>query len=270
MRLAVLGFPTSHSLSPRIHTAAIRHLGLDATYEAKDVDEDGMRSCAGDARAGVLFGASITMPHKRLAARLCDVLAPSAATIGSVNTWVTGGSGLVGHSTDGAGLRFAWEEAGLPAGGPVVILGAGGAAAAAAAELAGTHDVMISSRRPQAARDLATRLGVGATAWGTPPRGAVVVNATPVGMAGEALDTGFTTGAGGFFEMVYADGATPAEVRARNDGLMVARGVDMLLGQAAASFRLWFGVDAPVDVMRAALNASSAPGHGPKPPSPRR
>ncbi len=250
--LAVLGSPVGHSLSPRIHAAAMRHLGIDGIYEARDVDSDGMLIQAELMRRGALFGANITMPHKELAANLCDQLAPTAQRTGSVNTWVTSGRHIVGHSTDGDGVRFAWEAADLPGSGPVRILGAGGAAVAAAVELVPTHAVTISARRRGAATAVAARLGIGVAEWGSPCIGATVVNATPIGMAGETLDNGLTEGAVAYFEMVYAAGETVAESRFRNLGLPVASGIDMLVGQAAASFELWFGVSAPIGVMRGA------------------
>lgn len=238
--------------------AAIQHLGIAATYEARDVDASGMQAQAILARSGDLAGANITMPHKAFAAALCDDLAASARAVGGVNTWVIRDGRITGHSTDGEGVRYAWRVGGLPGAGDVVILGAGGAASAAAAELAATHTVRISARRADAAQAIADRVGVGACAWGTVVEGATVVNATSIGMHGETLDPTLTAGASAYFEMVYAAGATPAEQDMRTRGLAVAAGVDMLLGQAAASFRLWFGVEAPIAVMRAALKGSSA------------
>ncbi len=269
-RLVLLGHPVGHSLSPRIHRAAIGALGFDVTYEAHDVDENGMRAFAEFARSGSVFGANITMPHKALARSLADRLVAPAGATGAVNTWVVDGRAIVGHSTDGHGVRFAWQAAGLPPGGRVVVLGAGGAAAAAAAELASTHSVAVCARRQSAAEALADRLGVTSMAWGASVTGAAVVNATPVGMAGESHPPAVVEGAVGYLEMVYARGETPTEVAMNARGIPVASGLDMLLGQAIASFELWFGVEAPVEAMRSALNGSSAIGSEPKPPTPRR
>jgi shikimate dehydrogenase len=83
--------------------------------------------------------------------------------------------------------------------------------------------------------------------------GAVVVNATPVGMRGEALPTDLVAASSGLFDMAYGSGPTPAVRLARELGLPVADGPDMLLAQAAASFAIWTGVDPPLDEMRAAL-----------------
>lgn len=269
-RLAVLGSPVIHSLSPVIHGAAIERLGIDAVYEAREVDADGMVDQAEMARSGRLYGANITMPHKSLAASLCDELETQAERMGSVNTWVVVDGRLTGHSTDGVGVRYAWNKAGLPNGGRVVVLGAGGAAMAAAAELAMTHEVVLAARRPEAAIEAAARVGVGVQDWDRPCEGVALVNATPTGMRGERLAPRYTDEAVGYLEMVYGTGETATEALLRKRGVPVASGLDMLLGQAAASFELWFGVEAPIAVMEEALNASRARDLEPKPPSSRR
>lgn len=255
---AVLGSPIAQSLSPTIHNAAFKAVGLDAWYEAREVDAEGMLGQAVLARTGRLHGANITMPHKPLAADLCDDLDPWAGMIGSVNTWVMIDGRLTGYSTDGAGVRFAWERVGLPRGGTVLVLGAGGAAVAAAAELAKTHEVTLTARRPDAAASAAARAGVEPVEWKGRADGSVVVNATSIGMHGERLDPRHTDDAIGYLEMVYGTGETATEAALRERGLPVAPGRLILVGQAAASFTLWFGMEAPVKVMEEAANASSA------------
>jgi shikimate dehydrogenase len=251
-RIVVLGDPVSHSLSPAIHNAAIAELGIDAVYSARHADSDQMAVAAAEMRAGQLYGANITMPHKALARDLCDRLDNSARVANAVNTWVLREGELVGHSTDSSGVLYAWQQAGLPNSGPVVVLGAGGAARAAVVALSGTHEVWVSARRPDALNDPGFSGAAGQLAWGLPMMGAVYVNATPVGMAGESLPESLLDTAVGYFEMIYAKD-TPAESAMFDRGLPVGRGIDMLLGQAMASFQLWFGVPPKESVMRAAL-----------------
>lgn len=256
LRLAVLGDPVSHSRSPAIHRAALAAAGIDGTYEAVRVDAEGMRSRADDIRSGALDGANITMPHKRLAFELSDAVAPEAARAASVNTWVREGGVIHGHSTDVVGIREAWAKRRLPSEGSVVVLGSGGAAAAALVALEGRR-IFVSARRQDAARTLVERVGVDAEVldWGTPVPGAVVVNCTPLGMGGERLPI---DGPAGIFDMAYGRGSTPAVRHGLEAGLPVVDGIDLLVAQAAASFRLWTGREPDLEAMEtAARNGSS-------------
>jgi shikimate dehydrogenase len=257
LKFVVLGDPIDHSLSPRLHTAALRAAGIKGSYEARRVDADGMAAAVDDLRRGKLDGANVTMPHKRLAAQLADELGAEAGRAQSVNTLVSRGGRVMGESTDVAGIRRAWGE--LPPG-PALILGAGGAAAAALLALEG-RPLTISARRSPAARDLIERTGVTAdyAEWGTPVVGAVIVNATPIGMDGDSLPPGLLEAATGLFEMAYGKRTTPAVIAAVGLGIPVVEGTEMLLWQAARSFELWTGVEAPLAAMRFALETDHSP-----------
>lgn len=259
MRLVVVGDPIDHSLSPLLHTAAFQATGLLGSYEKRRVAADQLGEVVEEIRRGDLDGANVTMPHKELAAQLCDRLAASAARAGAVNTLVRVAGKVVGHNTDIAGIRSAWAEAGLPHDKPVLVLGSGGAAAAALLALEG-RQLLVSARRPQTAQQLAERVGVSAdsTPWQTPMTGAVLVNATPVGMLGESLDPAVLAAASGLFDMAYGSQPTPAVGDGRSRGLPVADGRLMLLHQAAAAFELWTGHTAPVAEMTAALETSAS------------
>ena len=253
LNLALLGSPVDHSLSPRLHNAALLAAGIEGTYEARRVDENGMAAAIDEIRRGELDGANVTMPHKRLAAALVDELSAEAARAGSVNTLMVRDGAVVGASTDVAGIRLAWD--GLPHG-PALILGSGGAAAAALLALEG-RPLVVSARRGTAANRLIERTGVAAdhTEWASPVAGAVIVNATPLGMAGESLPPGLLEVASGLFDMPYGALPTEAANTAVALGIPVVAGVEMLVAQAALSFELWTGVEAPIAAMRAVLEA---------------
>lgn len=266
MRLVLLGDPVAHSLSPVMHQAALDALGIAGSYEARRVDGAGMRAAAAELREGSIHGANITMPHKRLAFDLCDRTEIEAGRAGSVNTWVLRRGEIVGHSTDVTGLRRVWTTAGLPHGAPVLVLGTGGAAAAALIALESHPRLLLAGRRAAAAAALVRRVAPRAEVvpWGSVAAGAVVVNATPLGMQGEALPHGVLEAAAGLVDLAYGPDETSAVHEAKGRGLPVADGIAMLAAQAAASFRLWVGEDPPESVMeRAARNASS--GFGPTP-----
>lgn len=261
MELVVLGDPVAHSLSPAIHRAAMAAAGIAGRYSARRVGPSGVMTAMAEMRTGALHGANITMPHKRLAASLPDELTPPARRAGSVNTWLPVGEWIVGDSTDGAGVRFAWARAGIPDDARPLILGGGGAAAAALIELEHLQPA-LSTRRPGAAVDLLGRLRLDAelVPWGQPIPEAVVVNATPIGMNGERLPPALLSVASGLIDMAYGPTATPSVLAARSAGLPVGDGLEMLVGQAAASFRLWTGVQPDIEAM---LGAAKALKHAP-------
>ena len=253
MRLVVLGDPVAHSRSPAIHTAAMRAVGLEGVYEARRVDEAGLRTACDELRDGRLDGANVTMPHKALAAACADRLEGDAGRIGAVNTLTVEAGVLVGLSTDVGGIRDVWAGTGFPDEAPALVLGAGGAAAAALAALEGRR-LFVSARRPGAGRETARRVRVACEEipWGRPVEGAVVVNATPLGMSGEVLPDALTRAASGLFDMAYGDRPTPAVVDARRRSLPVADGLAMLVAQAARSFEVWTGIAPPRRAMEAA------------------
>ncbi|MBM3695962.1 MAG: shikimate dehydrogenase [Actinobacteria bacterium] len=257
MRLVLLGDPVAHSRSPAIHRAALAAVGLEGSYEARRVDAAGVYRACAEIRAGTLAGANVTMPHKRVAAAAADRLDPAAAACGAVNT-LAGDEGEVwGYNTDVGGLRLAREWAGIPPGGPVLVLGGGGAAAAALVAFAGVP-LAVATRCPGAGGALAAARGIRAAevAWGQPAPGALLVNATTLGMHGEPLPLVLVEEAAGLIDLPYGEAATPAVRQARERGLPVADGLEVLVAQAALSFRIWTGCEAPVAVMRRAARGA--------------
>ena len=244
--------------SPALHRAALASVGLRGSYEARRVDASGLERAIAELRSGSLDGANVTMPHKQLAATLADRCADVATRAGAVNTLVRVGREVVGHNTDVAGILHAAQARRLPAG-PVLVLGAGGAAAAALLAFEG-RPIFVSARRADRAAELIVSTGVDAHAvpWGTSVPQALLVNASAVGMEGEALPLDDLEAHSGLLDMPYASGATPASTAMRAAGRPVADGPDMLLGQAAAAFRLWTGMQPDEAEMRRAMERATA------------
>jgi shikimate dehydrogenase len=261
--VGVIGDPVGHSRSPAMHNAAFDVLGLDWVYVAFPVARgDGVAAVRAVTMLG-LAGLSVTMPHKADAAAACDDLAPEAATLGAVNTVVNADGTLVGHTTDGDGFLRAVDDEGIEvAGRPALVVGAGGAARAITHALgrAGAH-VTVAARRPEAARSAAS-LAPDGDAVGLDgiavERFDVVVNATPLGMGGEAppFDVSKLHAVQFVYDTVYPV-ETPLLREARARGLRAAGGLGMLVHQGALSFSLWTGVAPPLDVMRAAASADA-------------
>ena len=257
--LELYGDPISHSLSPILHTAALEAAGLVGSYRAVRVDRAGLEERFRALRSGLVDGANITMPHKNAAAQLVDERSASAGRAQSVNTVLVAGSELVGYSTDVDGIGTVERTANLPTASPVLVLGAGGAAAAALIALEG-RVVYLAARRADRAVHLRSRLGLEAqiVPWGRSVPGAVVVNATPLGMAGEMLPAGLIEESAGLLDMPYRRGDTPAVLEARRRALPHATGTDLLVAQAAVSFHLWTGVAISTAHLREALQNAQA------------
>ncbi len=270
---AVIGDPVRHSLSPRLHNAAYHALGLDWVFVAFEVPDGGTPAAIDAARALGLVGYAVTMPHKTASAALCDELSPAAAALHSVNTVTVLPDGrTAGDSTDGPGFLRALAEAGIePAGRSVLLLGAGGAARAVAWSLGGAGArVVVAARQPPAASEAAALAGGTAIGWDDRNTCAatadVVVNATPLGMAGRAAAEGEASAADLFDEgvlgpghavvdLVYHPMETALLATARERGAAAVSGLGMLVHQAALQVERWTGQPAPLAAMRAAVTA---------------
>ena len=261
--VGIIGDPVGHSRSPAMHNAAFDALGLDWVYVAFPVARgEGAAAVRAVTTLG-LAGLNVTMPHKADAAVACDDLAAEAAALGAVNTVVNSDGAIVGHSTDGDGfLRALDDEGTTPAGQRALVVGAGGAARAITHVLGRVGaQVTVAARRPEAARRAAA-LAPDGEAVGLDGIAVehfeLVVNATPLGMEGEAPPFDVTKlHTGQFvFDTVYpAETALLREARAR--GLRAVGGLGMLVHQGALSFSLWTGVEPPLEVMRSAASADA-------------
>jgi shikimate dehydrogenase len=264
-RAAVLGSPIAHSLSPALHTAAYRALGLaDWSYEAIECDEarlPGLLASLGPDWAGL----SLTMPLKQAVLPLLDHTEPLAATVGAANTVIFSSGQRLGFNTDVAGLVAAMRAAGVTAAGNVAILGAGATACSALAALreTGTSRVTVAVRaipRAEPLLKVAAQLGVpvsladlGAGDLAN-QRWDVLISTIP-GPAGtgvaELLAAGTLT-ARTVVDVGYDPWPTPLAAAAAAAGSAVISGYELLLHQAADQFELMTGQRAPVEVMRAA------------------
>jgi shikimate dehydrogenase len=269
MRAAVLGRPVGHSLSPVLHAAAYRELGLDWDYGAIDCGEDGLAELV----AGLgpdWAGLSLTMPLKRVALAVADAVDPLAAAVGAANTLVLGAT-RTAYNTDVAGIAAALREAGVAGPRSAVLLGAGGTAQAALAALGrlGVRDPIVLVRdlgRAGALRGTAARLGLApqlrAGLPGPLPDADLVVSTLPAGAADDLRPPGTVV-----LDVVYAPWPTPFAAAARRAGATVVSGLAMLLHQAAAQVELMTGRPAPVEAMRSALDAAVR-ARTEKPPAP--
>ena len=272
--VVLLGWPARHSLSPQMHNAAFAEHDLDLVYLAAPARPEslaGVITALGEMGA---VGANVTVPHKQHVLELCDHLTDEARLVGAVNTRAWTADGLLGDNTDATGLQGAFDaDIGLGTGERFVMLGTGGAARAvvtAVGRLAG--QLTVVGRRVDAVEALAALgaragavdvvgLEIGDDAVATAVADArVVVNATPLGMAGERLPDAFhrLDADQVAYDLVYDPARTPFLVSALERGVAAHNGLGMLVAQAAASYRLWTGREAPFATISAVATAALA------------
>jgi shikimate dehydrogenase len=270
VRAAVLGAPIAHSLSPVLHRAAYRALGLTGwSYEAIECDEARLPSVL-DGCGPQWAGLSLTMPLKRAVLPLLDEIEPLAREVGAANTVVFSGGRRHGYNTDVPGMIAALAEAGVTGaadGAPwratVLILGGGATAcsALAAARGLGAAQVTVAARDPARAQYLlaaAARLGVAVT---------LTSFDAPQGDTPEVLISTVPAGAADIYakriahrdlvprhllDVVYHPWPTALAVAALEAGISVAGGFELLLHQAAGQVTLMTGKQAPLAAMRSA------------------
>lgn len=288
LRFAVIGSPIDHSLSPVMHQAAFKALGLLHTYERIETRPDDLAMRIADLKDGTFAGLNVTVPLKEKVLDLVDEISSSVRAIGAANTLVRGAGGIVvAHNTDAPALRQELEQLGDNSGlGPprsggqmeletfrersVLVIGSGGAARAALVALAtlGATRIVVRGRNVENASKLSKiipGISVEVEPLEAPARErddlAGIVQATTCGMfggpAGEPVASAVAWDSvpsdAIAFDVVYRPRETPFLLAAKARGLVCDDGTGMLARQGALALQLWIGVVPPVDVMRQAL-----------------
>ena len=252
--------PAGHTRSPAMHNAAFQASGLDAHYHAFDVPPEQLGDAIRGMRGLGLRQLAVSLPHKTAVMGHLDRVDETARAIGAVNTVTLGENGLEGANTDWVGALRALARETDPKGRRAVVLGAGGAARAVVYGLvqAGAH-VAVLNRSEARAQQLAEDLG--AAEFGPLSRLAelapeIIVNTTSVGMGTEASPVGAETIPGNAVVMdaVYEPEQTRLLQDAATRGARPLGGKWMLVHQAAEQFRLWTGLEPPVDAMAEAFD----------------
>jgi shikimate dehydrogenase len=277
--IGLIGKPLTHSASPVFQQAALDHCGVDARYEVWETEIEELPVAVERMREEDCLGANVTIPHKERIIDLLDSLDPLAERIGAVNTVVNRAGRLRGHNTDILGFGHALRRDGRfdPRGCHAVVLGAGGAARAVAVALidGGAASLAVTDIEQERAAGLLRHLaGQSKTALRSAPPGStelaaaasacqLLVNCTPIGMRHSPAenDTPIAPELIPPNALVFDLVANPPETRllaeARRRGARTVSGMAMLVYQGAESFRLWTGLEPPLDVMRQAARGAA-------------
>ena len=265
----IIGGPIEHTMSPVMHNAAFKVMGLDYIYIPFKVKSMELRKAVEGIRGLNIRGMNVTVPHKVSILQFLDQLDPLAERIGAANTIVNNGGILTGYNSDAMGFLRALHEKDVdPAGKRVLLLGAGGAARAIGCILAQEKAQLTILNRKQElswAENLAQLLTKNYKADVNPgeltrenlqkalAKADILVNATVVGMSpdtdqtpvsADLLSANLTV-----FDVVYNPLQTKLLREAKTTGARTISGLDMLVWQGAISFEKWTGQTPPVDVM---------------------
>lgn len=281
VRLAVLGSPVEHSLSPAMHNAALEALGSDLRYAKIECPPDQLSEAVDLARKAEFLGLNLTIPHKFEALKLCTELDDTARQLGAVNTLLFDGSRTAGFNTDGPGIVravrevFSFDLRDLR----VMIVGAGGGAGSATAlqcaleqcprlvlvnrtedkahEVARRAAQLLHTDKLEGPEDRVTVIPLEENALREQlTRTDLVINATSLGMKRtdpRVIPPAIITPDLMVYDMVYRPAITRLLEDARTAGARTANGLSLLLHQGALSLEIWLNRPAPLEVMREAL-----------------
>ncbi len=272
----LLGTPVAHSISPMMYNESFRLLGLDFVYLCFDTKDADLGQTVRALREMNVFGFNLTMPDKERVIVHLDELSPAARMIGAVNTVKNDNGRLIGYNTDGIGYMRSLQDAGYdPRVGAMTLLGAGGAASSIAiqAALDGVPALHIANRRKGRSwgnalhladtinRNTGCHADVIDLTDQTEVAGAVrsstlLTNATSIGMAPNT-DASPIADRSCFHrnllvsDIIYNPRCTRLLQTAQDCGCRTLNGLYMLLYQGEAAFRIWTGLDMPVEKIRA-------------------
>ena len=277
--VGLIGWPVSHSLSPRMHNVAFAEIEADFAYVPLPVQPENVEQALKGLAALNFVGANVTVPHKQAVMRYMDELSDAAQITGAVNTIHIQAGKYYGYNTDAHGFIKGMEEVGCSAKGMrVAVLGAGGAARAVVFALARaeTDSIVVFNRTAERAAflvddladafpDISLKFEVLAadTLAGLDNAVDLVVNTTSLGMHPH-IDTSPwpvdvpVPRSTIFYDLVYNPIETVFLRQARAAGLKTIDGLGMLVHQGAFAFEKWTGRPAPVEAMRQACMSGLA------------
>jgi shikimate dehydrogenase len=277
--LGLVGYPLDFSLSPVIHTAAMKYCGFEGNYALFPVAPDDLnelKELLDRVRKGRMTGLNITIPHKQKVLPLLNELTQVAQAIGAVNTIFMRNGELIGDNTDAQGfiadlhkyipVKFGEREKGQKA----LVIGAGGAARAVVYGLVNeSWKVMVTARSSEKTKALIAQFpdhascltGIEYDRHGFQAEISsmrLVINATPVGMTPDVENSPWPAGEPHpknaiFYDLVYKPRETKFVQDARASGLVAFNGLGMLVEQAALAFKIWTGSDVPRELLLASL-----------------
>lgn len=273
----LIGYPLKHSRSPHMHNSSFQKLGLDFVYLAFEVEDGKIEEGINAMKTFNAIGFNVTMPHKEKVVKFLDEVSEDAKLIGSVNTVLNKDGKMIGYNTDGRGFVKALEMSDIEyKGRKVVVLGSGGAARAVAIQLAfdGASEVVIANRTQSKAEEIANTINENiytshgrvvdlkdSTLKDELLDSSILVNCTSVGMK-DTIDKSVINNSDVFHkglfvvDIIYDPLKTKFLSMAEEAGCRVMNGIDMMIYQGALAFKIWTGVEMPIEYVKKVLFTS--------------
>lgn len=275
IKLGLIGYPLGHSLSPKIHAAALKACGLDGDYSLFPIEPDDkqeLQDLLNRIRTGEITGLNVTIPYKQNVIELMDELTPTAQAIGAVNTIYLRDEKLIGDNTDAPGflsdLKRFISDSGMRIENhkSALVLGAGGSARAVVYALVNEGwEVTIAARRLEQAEQLARsfpnyQLPITTFTDLQPLTFDLLVNTTPIGMTPNTdqspLPEKQSLPSSAFiYDLVYNPHETKLVRDARSQGMQATTGLGMLIEQAVIAFEIWTGYSPPRNILIESISA---------------
>ena len=284
IHLGLIGYPLGHSLSPKLHNAALRSCGLVGDYSLFPIQPDDtqrLKDLLARVCSGELTGLNVTIPHKQNVIPFLDQLTETAEVVGAINTIYLRSNKLIGDNTDAPGFladlkKFLAKFSSAVSGNGIepmekraLVLGAGGSARAVVyALLKDDWNVTVAAPRMEQAEQLVDffmnyQLQIANFALSNIELSNInlIVNTTPVGMNPNAEQSPWPENypfpqQAAIYDLVYNPGETRLVKEARAQGLSAITGLGMLMEQAALAFELWTGKQVSREIMSSAMEES--------------
>ena len=264
---AVIGDPIDHSLSPTIHNAAYRELGIECTYIAYKVDKGELATGIESLKKIKIAGFNVTIPHKIEMMRYLDNVDDTCKKIGAVNTVLNDDGILRGFNTDMDGFLEPIKRKEIQIkNSKIFLLGAGGASRAIIAgfQKEGAGNIVIANRTKENGDELArfsNEIGLDATSVQLDAMNELnskfdfIVNASSLGLKGEKniIPSSLMDEQTTVYDIVYKPLKTDLINTAKENNCKIIYGYEMLLGQAIRSFEIWLDQKAPYEAMKRSI-----------------
>ena len=249
----VIGNPIDHSLSPKLHNYWLKKNKIDAVYDKKKTNENGLKDIVSEIKEGKINGINVTVPFKKTIIPYLDKLSTEAEQTQSVNTIILNNDNLVGHNTDIEGFSKAIKNLNFNMKRKkILILGAGGVVPSIifALKKMDVSQIVVSNRTKKKVEDLKSQFhNLEILDWGDIEDCDVIINATSLGLNEETINLDFSKYENNklFYDVIYNPEETNFLKNAKKLGNKIENGKLMFVYQALAAFKIWHGIEPQIN-----------------------